>query len=133
MDIIRLSEKDMKKLNKYKLDKEIDNTESTLYIYHDGLLLKLFNNNDEEYLENINKISIVACGSAYHVGCVAKYFMEDILRKPVDVDVASEFRYRNPLINEKTLCIYISQSGETADTIAALKLAKSKKAKTLYS
>ncbi|MDO4504185.1 MAG: glutamine--fructose-6-phosphate transaminase (isomerizing) [Clostridia bacterium] len=85
----------------------------------------------KEYLENIDKISIVACGSAYHVGCVAKYFMEDILRKPVDVDVASEFRYRNPIVGENTLVIVISQSGETADSLAALREAKSRGARVL--
>ena len=85
----------------------------------------------KEYLENINKISIVACGSAYHVGCVAKYFMEDILRKPVDVDVASEFRYRNPIVGKNTLVIVISQSGETADSLAALREAKLRGARVL--
>ena len=85
----------------------------------------------KEYIENIDKISIVACGSAYHVGCVAKYFMEDILRKPVDVDVASEFRYRNPIVGKNTLVIVISQSGETADSLAALREAKSRGARVL--
>ena len=85
----------------------------------------------KEYIENINKISIVACGSAYHVGCVAKYFMEDILRKPVDIDVASEFRYRNPIVGKNTLVIVISQSGETADSLAALREAKLRGARVL--
>ena len=85
----------------------------------------------KEYLENINKISIVACGSAYHVGCVAKYFMEDILRKQVDVDIASEFRYRNPIVGKNTLVIVISQSGETADSLAALREAKLRGARVL--
>ena len=85
----------------------------------------------KEYIENIDKISIVACGSAYHVGCVAKYFMEDILRKPVDVDVASEFRYRNPIVGKNTLVIVISQSGETADSLAALREAKLRGARVL--
>ena len=66
-----------------------------------------------------------------HAGLVAKGLFENLCNIPTEVDVASEFRYRNPLIDEKTLCIYISQSGETADTIAALKLAKSKGATTL--
>lgn len=85
----------------------------------------------EEYLKNLNKISIVACGSAYHVGCAAKYFMEDVLRKSVEVDIASEFRYRNPIIDKNTLVIIISQSGETADSIAALREAKAKGARVL--
>lgn len=78
----------------------------------------------KEDLEKINKIFIVACGTAYHAGVVGKYVIENLARIPVEVDVASEFRYRNPLVNEKTLTIVISQSGETADTIAALKEAK---------
>ena len=78
----------------------------------------------DEQLKNINKIVIVACGSAYHVGVVAKYVFEKTLRKPVEVDLASEFRYREPIVDDKTLAIVISQSGETADTREALKEAK---------
>ncbi len=85
----------------------------------------------KEYLQNITKIYIVACGTAMHAGLVGKSAIENLCQIPVEVDIASEFRYRNPIINKNTLCIYISQSGETADTIAALKLAKSKGAKTL--
>lgn len=78
----------------------------------------------KEDLQSINKIFIVACGSAYHVGCAAKYVLEELTRKPVEVDLASEFRYRNPIVDEQTLVIVISQSGETADTLAALREAK---------
>lgn len=78
----------------------------------------------EEYLKNLNKICIVACGSAYHVGCVAKYVMEKFIGKAVEVDLASEFRYRCPIVDKNTLVIIISQSGETADSIAALREAK---------
>lgn len=85
----------------------------------------------KEYLESLNKIYIVACGTAMHAGLVAKTIFEKLCKIPVEVDIASEFRYRDPIVNDKTLAIYISQSGETADTIAALKLAKSKGAKTL--
>ncbi len=85
----------------------------------------------KEYLESLNKIYIVACGTAMHAGLVAKTTIEKLCKVPVEVDIASEFRYRQPLVDEKTLSIYISQSGETADTIAALKLAKLKGAKTL--
>ena len=77
-----------------------------------------------EQLRNFTKICIVACGTAYHVGVVAKYAFEELLRIPVEVDVASEFRYRKPIIDERTLMIIISQSGETADTLAALREAK---------
>ena len=88
-------------------------------------------NFSKEYLEGLDKIYIVACGTAKNAGLVAKYAIEDLCEIPVEVDISSEFRYRNPLITNKTLCIFISQSGETADTIAALKLAKEKSAKTL--
>lgn len=85
----------------------------------------------KEYLESINKIFIVACGTAMHAGLSGKTLLETLCEIPVEVEAASEFRYRNPIINEKTLCIFVTQSGETADTIAALKLASSKGAKTL--
>ena len=77
-----------------------------------------------EQLRRFTKICIVACGTAYHVGVVAKYAFEELLRIPVEVDVASEFRYRSPIIDAHTLMIIISQSGETADTLAALREAK---------
>lgn len=86
---------------------------------------------DKEYLQSINKIRIVACGTAMYAGLVAKNTFERLLRIDTEVEVASEFRYRDPLINEKTLTIFISQSGETADTIAALKLARHRKCKTI--
>ena len=82
------------------------------------------------YLLNDN-VYIVACGTAMHAGLSGKNAIENLCHIPVTVDIASEFRYRNPIIDKNTLCIYISQSGETADTIAALKLAKSKGATTL--
>ena len=85
----------------------------------------------KEFLSNINKIYIIACGTAMHAGLAVKQGFENLCKIPVEVDVASEFRYRNPLINNKTLAIFISQSGETADTISALKLAKEKGATTL--
>ncbi len=85
----------------------------------------------KEFLETINRIYIVACGTAMNAGLATKATFENFCKIPTEVDIASEFRYRDPLIDEHTLCIYISQSGETADTIAALKLAKSKGAKTI--
>ncbi|WP_067144947.1 glutamine--fructose-6-phosphate transaminase (isomerizing) [Pseudotamlana agarivorans] len=75
---------------------------------------------------NANRIIIVACGTSWHAGLVAEYIFEDLARIPVEVEYASEFRYRNPVINEDDVVIAISQSGETADTLAAIKLAKSK-------
>lgn len=100
------------KLNKEKI--ELDNISFT-----------------KDFLLSINKIFIVACGTAMHAGLAAKSMFENLCHIPVEVDMASEFRYRNPLINEKTLAIFISQSGETADTIQALKLAEEKGATTL--
>ena len=85
----------------------------------------------KEFLSSINKIYIVACGTAMHAGLSGKSAIEKLCHLPVTVDIASEFRYRDPIIDKNTLCIYISQSGETADTIAALKLSKSKGATTL--
>ena len=88
-------------------------------------------NFSKKYLSSIKKIYIVACGTAMHAGLNAKSMLENICEINTEVDIASEFRYRNPLIDNHTLCIFISQSGETADTIAALKLAKLKGAKTI--
>lgn len=85
----------------------------------------------ENFVKNLNKIYIVACGSAYHVGVTAKYIIEDMVRVPVIVDIASEFRYRNPIISKGDLCIFVSQSGETADTLASLREAKARGAFTL--
>jgi glucosamine--fructose-6-phosphate aminotransferase (isomerizing) len=84
-----------------------------------------------DLLEGISRISITACGSAYHAACAGKYMIEELARIPVDVDLASEFRYRRPIIDKSTLVIVISQSGETADTIAALKEAKENGASVL--
>ena len=82
-------------------------------------------NNISRFL-NANRIVIVACGTSWHAGLVAEYLFEDLARIPVEVEYASEFRYRNPIINKNDIVIAISQSGETADTLAAIKLAKSK-------
>ena len=85
----------------------------------------------KEYLKGLHKIYLVACGTAMHAGLAAKNMLERLCKIPTEVDIASEFRYRDPIIDDKTLCIFISQSGETADTIAALKLSREKGAKTL--
>lgn len=79
----------------------------------------------------INRITIIACGTSYYAGLIGKYYLEKLAKIPVDLDFASEFRYRDPFIDNKTLVISISQSGETADTLAAVKLAKELGAKTL--
>lgn len=86
---------------------------------------------NEKFLKKVENIIIVACGTAYHAGLVAKYVLEDLLRVPVYIDVSSEFRYRRPIIKKNTLVIAISQSGETADTLAAVKEAKTQGAKVL--
>lgn len=85
----------------------------------------------KEYLESINKIVITACGSAYYAGCASKYTIEKLCRIPVTCELASELRYSDPLIDEHTLLIVLSQSGETADTIAAMKECKERGARTL--
>ena len=85
----------------------------------------------KEDIESFDKIYIVACGTAYHAGLVGKYIIEKIAKIPVEIDVASEFRYRDPFVDEKTLFIAISQSGETLDTLAALREAKRKGARVL--
>ena len=86
---------------------------------------------DQESSKKIHKITIVGCGSAYHVGVAAQYVIETLARIPVRVELASEYRYRNPIVNENDLVIVISQSGETADSLAALRLSKKRKARTL--
>ena len=85
----------------------------------------------KEQLENIDKIYIVACGTAYHAGLVGKMAIEKLARIPVEVDIASEFRYRDPIITDKTMIIVVSQSGETADTLAVLRDGKKKGARVL--
>lgn len=103
-------------LNAYMREGNIDLTETGL---------------TEELIRRLERIYIVACGSAYHVGMVGKYVIEELARVPVEVDLASEFRYRNPPITENSLVIIISQSGETADSLAALRLVKEKRIPTL--
>ena len=85
----------------------------------------------KDFIGNLQRINIVACGSAYHVGVCGKYIIEEMARLPVTVDIASEYRYRNPILGKGDLCIFISQSGETADTLASLREAKSRGAFTL--
>ena len=94
------------------------------------IVIDELNMTDEE-MKAINKIMIVACGSAYHAGVTSKYVFEGLSRIPVEVDVASEFRYRNPILEDGTLVVVISQSGETADTLAALRESKARGAKVL--
>ena len=85
----------------------------------------------DEILQNLERIYIVACGSAYHVGVAGKYVLEDLADIPVEVDLASEFRYRNPKLVKNSMVIVVSQSGETADSLAALRLAKEKEVPVL--
>lgn len=94
------------------------------------IVIEELNMSDED-IKRLRKIYIVACGSAYHTGVTAKYIIEDLARIPVEVDLASEFRYRNPILDEGTLTIVISQSGETADSLAALREAKRQGVKVL--
>lgn len=86
----------------------------------DQILVSSFGHNAESVFASVNRIHIIACGTSYHAGMVAKYWAEDIIGMPCQVEVASEFRYRNPVVENHTLFVMISQSGETADTLAAL-------------
>lgn len=99
--------------------------EDEMEINLEGITLK------KEDLDNIDRIYIVACGTAYHAGLVGKHLIEKIARIPVVADVASEFRYKDPILDERTLLIVVSQSGETADTLEALRIAKRNKARVL--
>jgi len=85
----------------------------------------------DDFLRDVRRIAIVACGTSYHAGLVGRYAIEEWARVPVDMDIASEFRYRNPVLDERDLVIGISQSGETADTLAAMRLARARGAKVL--
>ena len=100
-------------------------------VLHDGVIDLSDVGLSEEEIKNISQIYIVACGSAYHVGMAAQYVLEDLARIPVRVELASEFRSRKPLLDKNGLAIIISQSGETADSLAALREAKSKGVRTL--
>jgi glucosamine--fructose-6-phosphate aminotransferase (isomerizing) len=86
---------------------------------------------DDEFLKNVNRIVIVACGTSYHAGLVGRYAIEQWARVPVEMDVASEYRYRDPVVGDGDLVIGITQSGETADTLAAMRLARERGAKVL--
>lgn len=99
-------------------------------IRNNDIVIEELNMTDEE-LRAVKKIHIVACGSAYHTGVTGKYVLESLARIPVEVDVASEFRYRNPILEEGSMVIVISQSGETADTLAALRESRARGFKVL--
>jgi glutamine---fructose-6-phosphate transaminase (isomerizing) len=99
-------------------------------VRHGHLVLESLGLSDQE-LQNLRRIVIPACGTAYHSGVVGRYILEEWARIPVEPDIASEWRYRNPVLSRDTLVIGISQSGETADTLAAMRLAREKNARTL--
>ena len=96
-------------------------------ITHDKVLVSSFGPDAEMLFNSIEQVHIIACGTSYHAGLVAKYWAEDIIQLPCQVEVASEFRYRNPVIQNNTLFVTISQSGETADTLAVLQQIKSQR------
>lgn len=108
-------------------------TKKTVLSFADKNSIKLENVNipDEFFKDKLERIIITACGSAYHTGLIGKHVIEKLCKIPVNVEIASEFRYSESLINENTLTVFISQSGETADTLAALRLCKKYNAKTL--
>ncbi|MDB9950602.1 glutamine--fructose-6-phosphate transaminase (isomerizing) [Candidatus Thioglobus sp.] len=93
-------------------------------ITNDAVVIPAFGHNAEKIFQKITQVQIVACGTSYHAGLVAKYWLEDIAKVPCNVEVASEYRYRNPILLNDTLFVTLSQSGETADTVEALKIAK---------
>jgi len=99
-------------------------------VRHGHLVLENLGLTDQE-LQNLRRIVVLACGTAYHSGVVGRYIIEEWARIPVEPDIASEWRYRNPVLSKDTLVIGISQSGETADTLAAMRLAREKGARTL--
>ncbi|MBD5522593.1 MAG: glutamine--fructose-6-phosphate transaminase (isomerizing) [Lachnospiraceae bacterium] len=113
----------------YEQPKTVSDT-LTPRVKENDIVIEELNMTDEE-LKAIRKIHIVACGSAYHAGMTGKYALEGLARIPVEVDLASEFRYRDPILEEGAMVIVISQSGETADTLAALREAKSRGCKVL--
>ena len=113
----------------YEQPKKVADTLSPR-IKNGDIVIEELNMTDDE-LRAVKRIHIVACGSAYHTGVTAKYILEGLVRVPVEVDVASEFRYRNPILEEGSMVIVISQSGETVDTLAALREAKSRGFKVL--
>ncbi len=115
-----------------EINEEPDVIKKTISYYAGNEKIDFAKSNlNKEDLKNIKEIYIVACGSAYHVGVCAAYVIEDLTRIPVRVDIASEFRYRKPILNKDSLVVIISQSGETADSLAALREAKNAGVKTL--
>ena len=100
-------------------------------VFHDNRIDLSEHGLDDETIKNLSQVYIIACGSAYHVGAVAQYVIEDLAKIPVRIEMASEFRYRNMPLNKNAVAIIISQSGETADTLAAMRLAKENGIKTL--
>lgn len=114
----------------YEQPKAITDTFSPRIKENGQIVIEELNMSDQE-IKEIEKIMIVACGSASHTGMTSKYIFEGLARIPVEVDLASEFRYRNPILHKGTLLIVVSQSGETADTLAALREAKAKGVKVL--
>ena len=95
------------------------------FLYENSLTSMLFGKPASKIFEKVEQITVIACGTSYHAGMVAKYWIECYAKVPVDVDISSEFRYREPPLTKNGLTIFISQSGETADTLAALRYAKS--------
>ena len=93
-------------------------------ITNNSVVIPAFGYDAEEIFQKVRQVQIVACGTSYHAGLVAKYWLEDIAKIPCNVEVASEYRYRHPILLNDTLFVTLSQSGETADTVEALKIAK---------
>lgn len=147
-DSIYFFDKKLNSISKNYKTVDLDHSSSVKNGYEDFMIKEIFeqpraivntidkyisseNQMVQDYLINIKEIYIVACGTAMHAGLSGRNIIQKLCKIPTHVEIASEFRYCDPIITENTLCIFISQSGETADTIAALKLAKEKGAKTI--
>lgn len=115
-----------------EISEEVGAIKATLSprIQNNQIILDKFKITDD-FIKNCEKINVIACGTAYHAGVVGKYIIEKLARIPVEVDIASEFRYRKPIINERQITIVISQSGETLDTLMAMREAKKRGSRTL--
>ena len=129
-EINRLTQQRKELQAKQKEQQKTINDTNSPRIKDNDIVIEELNMSDEE-IKEITKIHIVACGSAYHTGVTAKYVIEGLARIPVEVDVASEFRYRDPILQKGNMVIVISQSGETADTLAALRESRERGFKVL--
>ncbi len=131
LDSVKVGKENYKHFMLKEIHEQVTVTATTLEQYYNHAKGEVILPNLSFDLKDIRKVTIIACGTSYYAGMVAKYWIEKTARIPVEIDVASEFRYRRPKMTSKGLAIFISQSGETADTLAALRYAKRKKQKII--